>query len=86
MILIWLRTLLGTGNGVLAAVLASLIAFVSWSYVQRSKGRAEGAAAVVSSINQQTEKTNAKARKARSAARAPGSADRVRQLWCRDCD
>lgn len=84
--MIWLRALLGTSNGWLAGVLAALVAFVGWTYSQRAIGRAQGSASVVSEINKQTEKTSEKARKARAAARAPGSADRLRKSFCRDCD
>jgi hypothetical protein len=80
-----LRTLIGTGNGWLISIVVALVAFVSWTYTQRALGRAQGAASVVSQINTQTDKLNAKARKARSAARAPGSVERVRQNYCRDC-
>lgn len=44
-----------------------------------------GAAKVTSVIAKQTEKTNAKARAARAAAREPGSAQRVQKEYCRDC-
>ena len=84
--MIWLRTLMGTANGWLLAVVASLVAFVSWTYTQRAIGRSQGAASVVSQINTQTDRINVKARKARSAARTPGAVDRVREKFCRDCD
>jgi hypothetical protein len=44
-----------------------------------------GAAKVTSELARQTEQINAKARKARAAARAPGSVERVRKDYCRDC-
>lgn len=83
--MIWLRALFG-GNGVLVAILAGVVAFVGWSAAQRSIGRSEGAQAVVNEINTQTRKTNEKVRKAKRSARDPGSFDRVRNAWCRDCD
>lgn len=83
--MIWVRALLG-GNGLLAAALASVIAFLGWTYAQRSIGRSEGANAVVSKIEKQTERINVKAKKARDSARAPGSVSRVRNSYCRDCD
>lgn len=82
--MMWVRALLG-GNGFLAAILAGVVAFVGWSYAQRSIGRTEGAQTVVTDIQTQTEKTNAKVRKARASARAPGAAGRVLKEYCRDC-
>lgn len=83
--MIWLRALL-SGNGVLAAILAGVVAFVGWTAAQRSIGRTQGAQAVVNDIKEQTDKTNAKVRKAKQSAGAPGSVKRVRDAYCRDCD
>jgi len=70
----------------IAAVVAICGVLVTSCVVRDRKLVAKGADRAVAQINKQTDKINEKARKARRAARAPGSVERVRKLWCRDCD
>lgn len=65
----------------IGATLAIGVAVVAFVQSQISHERTR----VVSAINEQTQVKNAKARKARAAARAPGAVERVRQDYCRDC-
>lgn len=77
MLIPWWRII---ASGAVASVLVSSCVVRDRNLEQR------GAAKVTSAIAQQTEQINAKARKARAAAHAPGSAERVRNDYCRDCD
>ena len=82
--MILLRTLFA-GNSLLFGLALGLVAFVAFSKYQRHVGRAEGAASTVAKIERQTQVINAKARKARDTARAPGAVERVLKNSCRDC-
>lgn len=76
-----------TRVGVQVVALIGGLAFLVTSCVVRDRSiEQRGATKVTSAIAKQTEKINAKARKARDAARAPGAVDRVRNAFCRDCD
>lgn len=65
---------------------SAIVALLVGSCVVRDRSiEQRGATKVTSAIAKQTENINAKARKARDAARAPGAVERVRSKYCRDC-
>lgn len=71
----------------LAGIGFVVVTGVSMCTMYGQQQQRKGAEKVISSVAKQTEKISAKARKARDAARAPGSLDRLRQsqIDCRDC-
>lgn len=64
----------------LAATLGLVAIKVNNAYQRRA-----GAKAVVVSINKQADALAKSAEQAREPAKAPGSADRLRRDYCRDC-
>lgn len=77
-----LKGLAFTRTGMIAlAVMAAL----GWRAYDVHHQRQIGASRAVEKIEKQTEKINDKAQKARTAARRPGAAQRVRERYCRDC-
>lgn len=76
MLIPWWRVI---ASGAVASVLVSSCVVRDRNLEQR------GAAKISSAIAKQTDETNEKARKARAAAREPGSAQRVLKEYCRDC-
>ena len=65
----------------------TVVALVGMCSLRDQRIEQRGAVKVTTDIAKQTEKTSAKARKARSATRVPGSLGRLRQsqVDCRDC-
>ena len=78
--------LIGRTSFKLIASGVTVVALVGMCSLRDAKIEQRGAVKVTTAIAKQTEKTSAQARKARTASRTPGSVDRVRQTYCRDCD
>jgi len=79
--------LLGSGNGMIAAILAGIAAFVGYTQWIKIEARTEAVAEVVEASRQTAGKADAESEKARADARKPGAAERLRndKLSCRDC-
>jgi len=65
-----------------ASAFIALAAYNGWKYHQRSIGGEQ----VITKSAKAGKVNNAKAAKSHTDAQRPGSADRVRRLYCRDCD
>lgn len=68
-------------GAIIGVIAAGLVAWQVNNAIERSKGRSQ----VVQASQQEGKKRNADAAKRRRAAEAPGSTDRLRDRWCRDC-
>lgn len=77
----WLSPLLikhGVKIGIAAGVIAG---YFAWEGMVRKDERSK----VVQASKQEGRKRNADAEKVRQLANSPGSNDRLRRDWCRDC-
>ena len=81
-ILLLAKTCLGTTIGrIVAASLLGLVALKGYGLYERNKGADQA----IATINKQSEKLTSEAVKERRKADLPGSADRLKRSYCRDC-
>lgn len=79
--------LLGSGNGMIAAIIAAAVSFLAYTQWIKIEARAKAVAEVVDSSRKEAGKADELSEKARVDAARPGAADRLRadKLTCRDC-
>ena len=79
--------LLGSGNGMIAAIVAAVVSFLAYAQWIKYDAGVKAVAEVVEASRQTAGKADAESEKARADARKPGAAERLRndKLTCRDC-